>query len=226
MRKDQDKEKKVQDQQDMTDENKEKPSEGDVEGEHLQENHPGKSEEDNTEAAPKDECKAEAEEEMEDRSDLQQRLQELANNNQKLKEENDAYYQQLARLKADFDNYKKRMMREGERQALEKAEKLTGDLLPVLDNFERALTNFDPDRVDAQYLEGVQMIYEQFKKVLENHGLEKIEAVGQTFDPNYHQAIMQVESDEHDKNVVVEELQPGFLFQGKLLRASVVKVSK
>ncbi len=226
MRKDQDKEKKVQDQQDMTDENKEKSPEGDVEGEHLQENHPGKSEEDNTEAAPKDECKDEAEEEMGDRSDLQQRVQELENNNQKLKEENDAYYQQLARLKADFDNYKKRMMREGERQALEKAEKLTGDLLPVLDNFERALTNFDPDRVDAQYLEGVQMIYEQFKKVLENHGLEKIEAVGQTFDPNYHQAIMQVESDEHDKNVVVEELQPGFLFQGKLLRASVVKVSK
>ncbi|WP_205842215.1 nucleotide exchange factor GrpE [Natranaerobius trueperi] len=157
--------------------------------------------------------------------ELQNQFNDLVTEKEKLTEERDQYLNQLRRLQADFDNYKRRVSKEWDKKSLEKAEEVVGDILGVLDNFERALQNASED-VDEQYQQGVKMIYDQLYEVLKKHGLEKIDAQGETFDPNYHQAVMQVESEDHESNIVVEELQPGFLFKGRLLRPSVVKVSK
>ncbi|WP_052291955.1 nucleotide exchange factor GrpE [Natranaerobius thermophilus] len=157
---------------------------------------------------------------------LEKKIEDLENQNERLEEEKQSYLQQLKRLQADFDNYKKRTAKEWERTSTEKAKELAEDILPILDNFERALNNIDDEKVDPNFYEGVNMIYDQLYEVLTKNGLERIEAEGQEFDPNYHEAVMQVDSEEHESNVVIEEIQPGFLFKDRLLRASVVKVSR
>lgn len=160
------------------------------------------------------------------REELNQQIENLQRENQQLKEQNDKNLNQLRRLQADFDNYKKRVTKEWDQKSAEKAKDMAAQLLPIMDNFERALNNADLEKVENNFYEGIKMIYDQLNEIMENNGLERIEAEGQKFDPNYHEAVMQVDSDECESNIVVEELQPGFLFQGKLLRASVVKVSK
>ncbi len=166
--------------------------------------------------------------EMQDKiEELEFQLEELEKRKEEIEIEKNNYLEQVRRLQADFENYKKRVAKEWERKSQEKTEALVCDILPILDNFQRALENaVSNQEVDENYHQGVKMIYEQMYEVLKKHGLEKIEAEGAKFDPNYHEAVMQVESEELEKDTVVEELQPGFIFQGKLLRASMVKVAK
>lgn len=126
----------------------------------------------------------------------------------------------LLRMQADFDNYRRRQRQESEEQTKRAAAGLTESLLPVLDNFERAVAAMadSPDR------EGVAMIAKQLLQVLENAGLAEIEAQGAEFDPNFHQAVMRSEVEEADKGKVLMVLQKGYTFQGKLLRAAMVQV--
>ena len=145
----------------------------------------------------------------------------------KLMEERDEYYNKLLRLQAEFENYKKRIAGEREKDKKYGREQVMKGLLPILDNFERALENVgEEEREENEFYKGVKMIYEQLVEVLKQNGLERIEACGEKFDPNYHEAVMMVESEEHSKNIVVEELQCGYLLHDKLLRASKVKVCK
>ena len=102
-----------------------------------------------------------------------------------------------------------------------------GRVLPVIDNFERALkapTDAVSDDVHS-FIEGYEMIYKQLMDVLEKEGVTKIDAVGKPFDPNYHQAVMRVPSDEYDDDIVVEVLQEGYLLGEKTLRPAMVKVA-
>ena len=102
-----------------------------------------------------------------------------------------------------------------------------GRILPVIDNFERALkapTDTVSDDVHS-FIEGYEMIYKQLMDVLEKEGVTKIDAVGKPFDPNYHQAVMRVPSDEYDDDIVVEVLQEGYLLGEKTLRPAMVKVA-
>ncbi|UMZ73071.1 nucleotide exchange factor GrpE [Natranaerofaba carboxydovora] len=149
---------------------------------------------------------------------------------EKLIKEKQEYFERLQRLQAEFDNYKKRMSTEREKDKKYGAEDVMKGILPVLDNFERALSNIEENEEKTEenegFYQGVKMIYDQLVETLEQNGLEKIEAEGEKFDPNYHEAVMMVESEEHSKNTVVEELQKGYLLHDKLLRASMVKVSK
>jgi molecular chaperone GrpE len=130
---------------------------------------------------------------------------------------------QLLRTAADFDNYRKRVMREQERMRQTAAESLMRDLLPVLDNLERALEHAgNGDGISK----GVELILTQFRGVLERHGLKPIPAKGEVFDPNVHEAVMQEASAEIPAGHVAQEYQKGYWLGDRVLRPSKVSVSK
>jgi Molecular chaperone GrpE (heat shock protein) len=135
------------------------------------------------------------------------------------------YYARLQRLQAEFDNYRKRTVKEKEDISKYAAEQLVCEILPVLDNFERAINSVQKNQDIAAYAQGVEMIFRQLYNVLIKEGLTVIEAVGQAFDPNIHEAILSVESEEHPENTVIEEVQKGYYLKDRVLRPSMVKVS-
>lgn len=134
--------------------------------------------------------------------------------------------QRLLRLQADFENFKRRTREEKARDRQFRAQDLIENLLPVWDNFARAL-DVKTEHEESQALkQGLDMVYRQFTEALKQEGVKEIEAVGLPFDPNKHQAVMQVDSDEHESNTVVEVLQQGYELNGRVLRPSMVKVSQ
>lgn len=143
------------------------------------------------------------------------RLQELA----------DEYQARTLRVQADFDNFRRRTQKEKEELAQYATSKLVAELLPVLDNFERAIATAPAGPEFEAFNKGVNMIFHQLEGVLKSEGLAAMESVGQPFNPEYHQAIMQVESEEHEEGVVTEEVQKGYLLKDKVLRPAMVKVS-
>lgn len=133
--------------------------------------------------------------------------------------------ERLLRAQADFDNFRRRTLKEKEELAQYAAMKLIGELLPVTDNMDRALAASKANQDFESLAKGVDMIFRQFSQVLENEGLKPMNAVGQPFNPEFHQAIMQVESEEHEEGIVVEEVQKGYMLKEKVLRPAMVKVS-
>ena len=134
----------------------------------------------------------------------------------------------LLRLHAEFDNYRKRTQREKEDWHKFAAMDLMEKLLPVLDNFERAIESVKNEGEEVQkQLSGVEMIFRQLTEILQKEGLEPIEALGKMFDPNLHEAMMQVPvaEDQEDGQVVVE-LRRGYSFKGRVIRPSLVQVAK
>ncbi|MBI2000769.1 MAG: nucleotide exchange factor GrpE [candidate division NC10 bacterium] len=132
----------------------------------------------------------------------------------------------LLRLHAEFENYKKRMVREKAEFLKFAHEGLILEFLPILDNLERALASARAEAGSTPLLEGLEMIARLFRSVLEKAGVRPMEALGQPFDPGYHQAVAQVESSDQDANLVVEEIQKGYLIEGRVLRPAMVKVSR
>ncbi len=133
--------------------------------------------------------------------------------------------QKFLRVAADFENYKRRTNLEREDLLQYSNAKLVGELLPVIDNFELGLKNASDSPEVQNFLKGVEMIYAQLMAILEKEGLQKIAALGEAFDPNKHEAIMQVPDDSVDDDTVVEELRAGYQFKEKILRPAMVKVS-
>lgn len=140
----------------------------------------------------------------------------------KLAEENQQRY---LRAQADFDNFRRRTAKEKEELAQYASMKLLGQLLPVVDNFERALAASSGTGDYESLSKGVDMIFRQLEGVLQQEGLQAMKTVGEPFNPEFHQAIMQVESDEHEEGIVVEEVQKGYVLKDKVLRPAMVKVS-
>ncbi len=134
-------------------------------------------------------------------------------------------YGQLQRLQADFDNYRKRTQKEKAELIKYASEHLVGDLLPVLDNFDRAVSAGKVNPDFASFSQGVEMILRQLQTALSKEGLKAMDTVGQPFDPNLHDAVLRVASEEHPENTVVEELQKGYFLKEKVLRPCMVKVS-
>lgn len=128
----------------------------------------------------------------------------------------------LVRRQADFDNYRKRVERERKDEARRGVGRLLQDLLPVLDGFERALAAH-PAQDD--YRKGVELIYRHLWDTLSRHGLERIAAAGKAFDPHYHEAIERVETREHPDGTILQVVQEGYLFDGRMLRPSLVRVA-
>jgi len=135
-------------------------------------------------------------------------------------------YDKYLRISAEFENYKKRVSKDRTDLINFSNEKLLRDLLPVLDSLDRALDHVSNSGDFDAFVEGLGLINEKLQGMLEKHGVEKIEAVGKDFDPNYHEALMQVENGTYGNNKVVEEFEKGYLLNGRLLRPSKVTVSK
>jgi molecular chaperone GrpE len=130
----------------------------------------------------------------------------------------------LVRRQADFENYRKRVEKERHQERHRGVELLIEHLLPVLDAFERALTAHD-EASYAEYRKGFELIYRQLRDALTKQGLERIEAVGKEFNPHFHHAIERVETTEHADGIVIGELQPGYVFHGRVLRPAMVRVA-
>lgn len=132
-------------------------------------------------------------------------------------------YERLIRLHADYENYRRRTRQETENLYKYASEQLVCALLPVLDNFERALSA-GGDSV-ADFKSGVEMIFRQFKEVLAAEGVKEIPSRGEQFDPEKHEAVLRVDSDEHEDNTVIEEMRRGYFLKDKVIRPSMVKVA-
>ncbi len=136
-----------------------------------------------------------------------------------------AQQDKFLRLAAEYDNYRKRTAKEKEGiYADAKIETITA-LLPVYDNLERALAQYKDEDAESAHRKGVEMVFTQFKESLAKLGVETIEAAGQPFDPEKHNAVMHVEDETLGENVVAEVLQQGFMLGGKVLRFAIVKVA-
>lgn len=143
-----------------------------------------------------------------------------------LKQEKDEAEQRLVRLQADYDNFRRRTQKERENDMKYRSQDLINELLPVLDNFERALQVEVNDDSAQNFVEGMNMVYRQLKDALTKEGVEEIPAQGEPFDPHMHQAVMQVEDENYDSNVVVEELQKGYKLKDRVIRPAMVKVNQ
>jgi molecular chaperone GrpE len=130
------------------------------------------------------------------------------------------------RLQADFDNFRRRSRLDLEASAKYRAQNLVTDLLPAIDNFERALqTEIENDQAKS-LLKGMEMVYQSLIDALKKEGIEPIEAVGQEFDPHRHQAVMQDNDENYGSNIVVAELQKGYMLKDRVIRPSMVKVNQ
>ena len=136
-----------------------------------------------------------------------------------LKEKDD----RILRLQADFENFRRRTAKEKEELAAVITQNLLTDLLPLLDNFERAMAVEQSD-VEA-FQKGMEMIFTQLREVLDKHGLENIEAEGQPFDPNIHQAVMRVENPDVEDGTITQVLQKGYQAKGRVIRPAMVQVA-
>ncbi len=145
---------------------------------------------------------------------------------EKLEQEKDEIYQKYLRLQAEYDNFRKRTQKEKEADRKYRSQSLITELLPIVDNFERALQTKVEEDSAKQFVEGINMVYRQLTDVLQKEGVEEIETTGVVFDPHLHQAVMQVEDDNYDSNIVVEELQKGYKLKDKVIRPAMVKVNQ
>jgi len=157
---------------------------------------------------------------------LQKRFKEMKNELALTDKEATEYLDCLKRLKAEFENYKKRSLKEKERIVKFANEDLIKQFFPLLDDLERALGSVKGPKNSASFLEGIKIILVQFKHLLKNQGVEEIKAQGEEFNPYFHEAIMQVESNEYPDNLVVEEIRKGYKLKDRILRPAMVKVNK
>jgi len=137
------------------------------------------------------------------------------------------YLNDLRRLQAEFDNYRKRMLREQTARMASASRALVSKLLPVLDNFELAISHAEQSRdFDRGMLKGIEMVYGELQDVLRGEGLSRIEAEGKPFDPERHEAVVAVEEEGAEPGTVVDVVRAGYELQGKVLRPAMVKVAR
>jgi len=132
----------------------------------------------------------------------------------------------MLRAQADFDNFRRRARLDQEAAQKYRAQSLVSEILPALDNFERALQIEASNDQTKSLLQGMNMVYNQLVQALQNEGVETIKSVGEQFDPHLHQAVMQVEDENYDSNTVIEELQKGYRLKDRVIRPAMVKVNQ
>lgn len=131
----------------------------------------------------------------------------------------------VQRQMAEFDNFRKRTEKEKSQMFDMGAKSIIEKVLPVIDNFERALAGVAEDAAEDAFVDGMNKIYKQMFQMLEQAGVSPIEAVGKEFDPNYHNAVMHIEDDSFGENEIVEEFQKGYMYHESVIRHSMVKVA-
>nr|WP_234703421.1 nucleotide exchange factor GrpE [Metabacillus indicus] len=132
----------------------------------------------------------------------------------------------MYRLQADLDNFRRRARLDMESAQKYRSQNLITDILPALDNFERALKIDTDDEKTQSLLQGMDMVYRQLIQALQNEGAEAIQAEGQPFDPHLHQAVMQVEDENFEAGTVIEEFQKGYKLKDRIIRPAMVKVNQ
>ncbi|MBE7295575.1 nucleotide exchange factor GrpE [Staphylococcus haemolyticus] len=145
-----------------------------------------------------------------------QQLQLKANENE----------EKYLRLYAEFENYKRRIQKENETNKTYQSQRVLTDILPTIDNIERALLIEGDDESFKSLQKGVQMVHESLLRALKDNGLEEIESEGQAFDPNFHQAVVQDDNPDFKSGDITQELQKGYKLKDRVLRPSMVKVNQ
>jgi molecular chaperone GrpE len=147
----------------------------------------------------------------------------------KKKDKRDTQIEELTdrvqRQMAEFDNFRKRSEKEKAAMFEVGAKSIIEKILPTIDNFERGFAGLTDEQKEDPFVQGMEKVYRQMMTELENAGVKPIESVGQTFDPNFHNAVMHVEDEEAGENTVVEEFQKGYLYRDAVVRHSMVKVA-
>jgi len=171
--------------------------------------------------------------EMEDPGNIEPEIVETEDETENLRNElaqalNDIkmHQEQYLRTLADMENLRKRTQRDKEELAKFANENILREILPVIDNLERAVDHAEQAETNDGLFEGVQMTLTQFSQLLNKFGVEPVDAIGQPFDPAYHQAMGQLESDEHPVNTVVQQMQKGYQLNNRLLRPAFVMLAK
>jgi molecular chaperone GrpE len=147
---------------------------------------------------------------------------DLAAERDRLAAEKDELYERLLRARAEFENYRRRVERERSELLEYAGAEAVREILPIVDDFERAL---QVDTADAEYSKGMQLIYGRLSDTLKKLGLEPITSVGQQFDPNVHHAVDMEQTTDADDHTVIGEYQKGYNFRGRLLRPAMVRVA-
>ncbi|GEK58760.1 protein GrpE [Marinococcus halophilus] len=151
--------------------------------------------------------------------------EETGSREAELEKEVEEWKNRALRAQADLENVRRRAKAEKEEDAKYRVQPLAEELLPVMDNFERAMQT-QPDNESAQsFIDGMAMVYNQFRTALEQQGVEEIPAQGEYFDPTIHQAVMQADEEGFESNQIVEEMQKGYRLKDRVLRPSMVKVN-
>lgn len=164
--------------------------------------------------------------EVEEKHEKKHKKNHLHEQNQKLKEENESLKDQLLRNQAELENFKKRTAEERIRDRKYALSDFLMQLIDVVDIFDKAVNVKTDDEKLKQFLNGFVMIDNSFKQILERNGVKQIEALGKPFDPAFHSAMETVEVEGTEPNIIVEEIMTGYIYKDRVLRPSMVKVSK
>jgi len=173
---------------------------------------------DELDAAKEAVSEPETEEAADELAELQERVT-------KLEKEKNELADQALRTHAEMENFKKRLTREKEDFAKYSNEKAVKEILPVIDNLERAVDHAKEAGETGVLIEGVEMTLDLFQKALERLGVSAVEAVGEIFNPERHEAVQQIESADHEPNIVISEFQKGYMLNERLIRPAMVVVS-
>lgn len=175
---------------------------------------------------PTEEVFGEAEEEIVAEAPENDELAEVHAKITELEQKLDEAENRYLRLQADFDNSRRRSKLDREAADKYRSQNLITDLLPAIDNFERALKMEADSEQAKSILQGMEMVYRSLIDALKKEGADQIESVGKEFDPHIHQAVMQVEDENFDSNTVIEEFQKGYMLKDRVIRPAMVKVNQ
>ncbi|HHM01588.1 MAG TPA: nucleotide exchange factor GrpE [Caldithrix abyssi] len=158
--------------------------------------------------------------------ELKSKIENLEEELEKLRGEAESYKEQLLRKAAEFDNYKRRTEREFLDNIQNASQELILELLPVVDDLERSIEHAREEETDTPMLQGVELVYKNLMSLLEKRGLKPIKSVGEEFDPDKHNALMQVDTDKVESGYVADEHVKGYMLNDKVLRHAQVLVAK
>lgn len=169
----------------------------------------------------------ESDEDADDQSSKTEKKKLFGKKNKKDKKDEkiDELTDRLTRQMAEFDNFRKRTEKEKSQMYEIGAKDIIEKILPIVDNFERGLASMPEDEKSTPFAEGMEKIYKQLMTTLEGIGVKPIEAVGQEFNPDFHNAVMHIEDEELGENIIAEEFQKGYMYRDSVVRHSMVKVA-
>ena len=205
-------------------EEKDKVQEEDLAEETTRESSGDMSESGNAEDMAKEEGEAEVKEEAKEEKKDKKKKEKTDKKQEALKQRIEELEDRVKRQMAEFENFRKRTEKEKTMMFETGARNVIEKILPVVDNFERGLAAVPEDEKDNAFVQGMEMIYKQMMTELENMQVKPIPAVGEEFNPDFHNAVMQVESEEYESGVIAQELQKGYTYRDSVVRHSMVAV--